>query len=347
MSNSESSPIPATMRQRVVDYITQLQNTIVRALEDASDPPCQFKRDTWSRPQGGGGISCTYASSGDDATYEKAGVNISMIHGTLPPAAIKQMSSEHSSLDVNPMAALPFFAGGISLIVHPRNPNAPSAHANYRYFEVMDSTEKDAKVVGWWFGGITDLTPSYLFEEDAREFHGTLKAVCDAYGTALYPKFKQSCDDHFFIPHRKEYRGIGGIRFDDLNDEMNTILGSVDHEARPRTADDIFAFVRALGDAFTSSYMGILNRRKTMLSDERMRRWQLLRRGRYVEFNLVCERGIKFGLAAPGVNVENVLMGMPETARWEYMSEMFEESDSAEGKMMEVLKFPKSWIRGC
>ncbi|KAG2134197.1 coproporphyrinogen III oxidase [Suillus bovinus] len=335
MSNSESSPIPTTMRQRVIDYITQLQNNIVSALEDASAPPCQFKRDAWSRPQGGGGISCTYASSRDDATYEKAGVNISMIHGTLPPAAIKQMSSEHSSLDINTMTALPFFAGGISLIVHPRNPNAPSAHANYRYFEIMDSTEKDAKVVGWWFGGITDLTPSYLFEEDAKEFHETLKA------------FKQSCDDHFFIPHRKEYRGIGGIRFDDLNDDLNAILGSVDGETCPRTADDIFAFIRDLGDAFTPSYMGILNRRSIMPSDERMRRWQLLRRGQYVEFDLVCERGIKFGLAAPGVNVENVLMGMPETARWEYMSDMFEESDSAEGKMMEVLKSPKSWVSDC
>jgi coproporphyrinogen III oxidase len=342
------------MRERMTEYIEKLQDDIVATLEKADPSAPPFTRRSWDRAQGGRGVSCTFtAPAHPESILEKAGVNISMIHGSLPPAAVKQMATEHSSLAYDPAytGSLPFFAGGISLVIHPRNPSVPAVHANYRYFEITEAAPDgdgdnaaQPKILAWWFGGITDLTPNYLFEEDVIHFHQTLKAVCDAYGPQLYPAFKKSADGYFFIKHRGEHRGVGGIRFDDLCDESNSLLP--DHSApRPRSSEEIFEFIQACGNAFLPSYLPILSRRHQTPVDERKRRWQLIRRGRYIEFNLVYDRGTKFGLATPGVQAENVLMSLPETARWEYMSDMGADGeDSEEGKMVEVLKTPREWV---
>jgi len=343
-----------TMRQQVTDYIVSLQDTIVQALEslDPSAPP--FKRDSWERTQGGRGQSCVFAvphGTNSETVLEKAGVNISIVHGQLPPAAQKQMRADHGSIPYDPEStkSLPFFAAGISLVIHPRNPHAPTVHANYRYFEVseppqegVEKSEAEKKVLAWWFGGGSDLTPSYLYEEDAKHFHGTLKAACDSHGADLFPAFKKWCDEYFHIPHRGESRGIGGIFFDDLCLEPHKRLpeGST---ARPQTMEDIFSFIRSCGDAFVPSYVPILSKRAHLPHTEEQRRWQLLRRGRYVEFNLVYDRGTKFGLMTPGARIESILMSLPETARWEYMSEVGTQADTEEGKLLGVLKNPREW----
>ena len=371
------------MRQQVEEYIVSLQDRIVSAFEALDPSSSPFKRDSWVRPQGGSGQSCVFSTpssentnqSGHESILEKAGVNISIVHGTLPPPAIKQMRADHSSMPLPEDApgGLPFFAAGISLVVHPRNPNAPTVHANYRYFEITEpskdtgaSTDTSASpsasadaapssatptVLAWWFGGGSDLTPSYLFESDAKHFHSTLKKACDAHGLQLYSAFKKWCDEYFFIPHRNETRGIGGIFFDDLNEgphkrfpapNPNTGL-ELAVQQRPTTAAAIFAFIQALGDAFIPSYLPILAARHAMPYTPLQRRWQLIRRGRYVEFNLVHDRGTKFGLMTPGARVESILMSLPEMARWEYMCELGEEG-TEEGKLVAVLKTPIDWV---
>jgi coproporphyrinogen III oxidase len=191
--------------------------------------------------------------------------------------------------------------------------------------------------------GITDLTPSYVFENDFRHFHRTLKDACDLHGEDLYGPFKKSCDDYFFIKHRKEYRGVGGIRFDDLCEEPHSLLKDVTR--RPKTAEEIFDFVQSLGNAFLPSYIPIVQRRHQLAFTEKMKRWQGLRRGRAVEFNLVYDRGTKFGLATPGIQAENVLASMPPQARWEYMSDLGnEEGDGRESEMQVILKAVREWI---
>ncbi|KAG8919739.1 Coproporphyrinogen-III oxidase [Tulasnella sp. 418] len=253
---------------------------------------------------------------------------------------------------------LPFFAAGISLVIHPRNPMAPTVHANYRYFEISkEKTEESNKadepgeIVAWWFGGGSDLTPSYLFEEDAIHFHATLKAACNKFTTdkgvdeahGLYDPFKKWCDEYFFITHRKECRGIGGIFFDDLAVLPHPRLSAEANAVKPSTQEEIFSFIRHCGDAFVPSYLPILEKRVDSPFNEEHRRWQLLRRGRYVEFNLVYDRGTKFGLHTPGARIESILMSLPETARWEYMSDMGVEG-SQEGDLMAVLRVPREWV---
>ncbi|KAF8268529.1 coproporphyrinogen III oxidase [Lactarius quietus] len=349
-----------SMREEFEHYILRLQDTIIDALEKLDPDAPKFFRDRWERPKGGYGISCvfsvSYSTTPSTTILEKAGVNISVIHGMLPPAAIKQMRADHASLPYDPdsQESLPFFAAGISLVVHPRNPHAPTVHANYRYFEITAPSEP-SKVLAWWFGGGSDLTPSYLYDDDAKHFHNTLKAVCDKHGTALHKSFKEWCDEYFFISHRGEARGIGGLFFDDLCNEPHKRIpdASRDSDAsvpdRPWDADSIFAFVRAAGDAFLPSYLPILERRAHMESTDEHRRWQLLRRGRYVEFNLVHDRGTKFGLMTPGARIESILMSLPETARWEYPREVDASAEIEEGnlleqrKLLEVLKTPKAW----
>ncbi|PCH40461.1 coproporphyrinogen III oxidase [Wolfiporia cocos MD-104 SS10] len=356
-----TSPSTKPMRQQAEEYISKLQEDIVTALEklDPNAPP--FKRDSWLRPQGGRGLSAVFAvphsstsqaaAAMQNTVLEKAGVNISIVHGVLPPAAVKQMRADHGSMQ-NIEGSLPFFAAGISLVIHPRNPHAPTVHANYRYFETTEpiaegqgAESAQGKVLAWWFGGGADLTPAYLYEEDAAHFHRTLKEAADPHGAAVYPTFKKWCDEYFFIKHRGEARGIGGMFFDDVCDEPHKRFPGEADAQRPRTQEAIFAMIRALGDAFVPSYIPILERRMRTLTNEHEKRWQQLRRGRYVEFNLVYDRGTLFGMLTPGARIESVLISMPETARWEYMSDLGGDGEnSEEGKIVQVLRTPKEWV---
>ena len=349
------------MQEQVKAYISNLQVEIIASLEslDTSQNAAQFLNDTWQRSEGGYGQSSVLSG----ATHiEKAGVNISVVYGKLPPAAIKQMRADHEGLPwaEGNTASLPFFAAGLSLVIHPRRPEAPTVHANYRYFEIMEEAvasedpagkeKRPAKILAWWFGGGSDLTPSYLFPSDAEHFHRTLKAACDPFGDAMYPAFKKWCDEYFYIPHRNESRGIGGIFFDDLSENQHKRLNGPG--GRPKSRDEIWAFVRSCGKAFIPSYLPILKRRIASgegiekpleESEERKRRWQLLRRGRYVEFNLVYDRGTKFVLMTPGARIESILMSLPDTARWEYCSDLGEEEGTREKELVDVLKTPRDW----
>jgi len=341
-----------SMRQRFEEFIFGLQEEIITTFERLDPNAPTFKRDSWVRAQGGKGVSGIFSvplpidpSSAPQTVLEKAGVNISVVHGMLPPAAIKEMRADHSSIPFDEKTSLPFFAAGISLVVHPRNPHAPTVHANYRYFEIAEKVAGDegtGRTIAWWFGGCCDLTPSYLYDEDARHFHTTLQDVCDQHGRELYPAFKKWCDEYFYIVHRQEYRGIGGVFFDDLSAEKHARLS--DEVGRPRSPEDIFGFVKCLGNSFIPSYFPILERRMLMPSTDQQRRWQLLRRGRYVEFNLVYDRGTKFGLKVSNARIESMLMSLPETARWEYMTDMGSDPESEEGRLVAVLKKPIDWV---
>ena len=363
------------MRKQVEEYVAALQDSIVHALEELDPSAAPFKHDSWVRTQGGMGKSCVFASPPETSSHssfsadglsqlpkpnqshtilEKAGVNISIVHGILPPAAIRQMRADHTSMPLPEREeGLPFFAAGLSLVIHPRNPHAPTVHANYRYFEITepepepepssDVTEGGLpKVIAWWFGGGSDLTPSYLYPEDAIHFHKTLKSACEPHGSSLYPTFKKWCDEYFYLPHRYETRGVGGLFFDDLNEGLHLRLPPHTETKRPITPQEIFSFVSSLGNAFIPSYLPILQKRHSMPYTSHQRRWQLLRRGRYVEFNLVYDRGTKFGLMTPGARIESILMSLPETARWEYMTEM--DDGDEEKKILEVLQKPVDWV---
>ncbi|KAK2467722.1 hypothetical protein APHAL10511_000017 [Amanita phalloides] len=366
----ETSTTDKPMRQRMEEYVRSLQDEIVTALERVDPNAPLFIRDAWQRPQGGSGQSCVLSSpfeqDGSGALrqrstiIEKAGVNISIVYGTLPPAAIKQMRADHSTIPLpEGPEGLPFFAAGLSLVIHPSNPHVPTVHANYRYFEITEreipngNGNEKPKILTWWFGGGSDLTPSYLYEDDAVHFHATLKKACDAHGHQLHPSFKKWCDEYFHITHRGEARGIGGLFFDDLHDGEHKRLPTTtadpsttdaSKKSRPRTAEEIFAFVQEAGNAFIPSYLPILTRRHSMPFNDHQRRWQLIRRGRYVEFNLVIDRGTKFGLMTPGGRIESILMSLPELARWEYMSEMGQDEATEEGRLVKVLKEPKDWV---
>ncbi|CDO77681.1 hypothetical protein BN946_scf184969.g32 [Trametes cinnabarina] len=347
------------MRRRFEEWIARLQEEIVATFERHDPTAPTFRRDSWVRPQGGRGLSCVFSVSPNDAilrngdiVLEKGGVNTSILQGIMTPAAMKQTRADHPSIPAD-LETAPFYASGISIVIHPRNPHAPSIHMNYRYFEIIEPPKADSeansgeaqeKVLAWWFGGGADLTPSYLYQDDAKHFHGTIKAVCDDHGSALYPVFKKWCDERFFIPHRDETRGIGGFFFDDLCEAPHGRFSGHAADHRPKTAEDIFAFVQACGNAFLDSYLPILERRGRAPSSEHERRWQLIRRGRYVEFNLVVDRGTRFGLLTPGARVESILMTMPETARWEYMSELGTDPETPEGRLVEVLRNPREWV---
>ncbi|GAA94943.1 uncharacterized protein L969DRAFT_53410 [Mixia osmundae IAM 14324] len=336
----------APMRARMTAWVKDLQLRIVESLEQVehtqahelgklddridSPPPKKFFRDAWLRKEGGEGISCVLQ---DGQVFEKAGVNVSVVHGTLPPAAVKQMRSDHADkFDwYDGASLLPFFACGISIVVHPRNPMAPTVHMNYRYFEVEDPANAGAPRA-WWFGGGTDLTPTYLFEDDARHFHKTLKKACDAHSPGFYPTFKAWCDKYFWIKHRQEARGLGGIFFDDLGLEDGI------------TQSDRFAFARTCGEAFLPAYIPIINARMRTDFGQRERRWQQLRRSRYVEYNLVYDRGTRFGLNTPGARIESILMSLPLTARWEYCTDAAEDPASPEAQLQRVLNSPREWV---
>ncbi|KAJ3129498.1 Coproporphyrinogen-III oxidase [Nowakowskiella sp. JEL0407] len=317
----------ANMREKMEEFVRKLQLEIVEAIEGVEgESGGRFKRDEWLRKEGGMGRSCVLQ---EGKVFEKAGVGVSVVHGPLPPAMHAQMRARNvTGLGEPGEHSYTMFAAGISLVMHPHNPNAPTVHLNYRYFEIYDPFNKDAKPVSWWFGGGCDLTPSYLYPEDAEHFHKEIKAACDKHDKGYYSKFKKWCDEYFFIPHRGEARGIGGIFFDDLDD---------------KDPEKLFAFVKDCGHTFVKQYVPILHKRKDMPFTEEMKKWQQLRRGRYAEFNLVYDRGTKFGLATPGARIESILMSLPLTARWEYMHSP--EKGSREDQLLDVLKTPKEWVK--
>lgn len=283
--------------------------------------------DRWVRKEGGGGITCIIQNG---RVFEKAGVNISVVYGMLPPAAVQQMKSRGKQFSglVNNSSQIPFFAAGVSSVIHPRNPNVPTIHFNYRYFEVdqpaASGNDKDRM---WWFGGGTDLTPYLLDESDCKLFHSELKKACDKHDSSYYGKFKKWCDDYFYIVHRNERRGVGGLFFDD-----------VDYPDQEKA----FKFVRSCAHHILPSYMPIVRKNMHKEFTEQDRDWQLLRRGRYTEFNLVYDRGTKFGLFTPGARYESILMSLPLYAKWLYCHEP--EPDSNYAQLMKALKEPREWV---
>ncbi|KAK4334429.1 Oxygen-dependent coproporphyrinogen-III oxidase [Rhodotorula toruloides] len=313
------------MRLRMIHHIKSLQSTICEALESLEPSGQKFKSSYYLRDASKGFGDSRVLQDGE--TFEKAGCNISVIKSTLSVPAVRQMRAERFDW-WDGVSELPYFVAGCSLVVHPRNPHAPTIHFNYRYFEIQDPKDPNGEPKAWWFGGGTDLTPSYLYEDDARHFHGLYKEACDRHAAGYYARFKKWCDEYFYIPHRQESRGIGGIFFDDLSEG--------DPEA-------IFKFVRDCSNSYLPAYYPIVERRKDQPFTEEEKRWQQLRRGRYVEFNLVYDRGTKFGLAMKEPRTESILMSLPLTSRWEYEPEVGTIEGSREKKILDILKKPVEW----
>ncbi|XP_005800604.1 oxygen-dependent coproporphyrinogen-III oxidase, mitochondrial-like [Xiphophorus maculatus] len=294
--------------------IMETQAEFYKALEEVDGGT--FKVDKWERKEGGGGISCVMQ---DGNVFEKAGVDVTVLLGCLTEEAAKQMRSGEKVLK-GKNGKLPFCAMGVSSVIHPKNPHIPSVHFNYRYFEIKE--EDGSKQ--WWFGGGTDLTPVYIDREDAFLFHNTLKEACDKHHPKYYADFKKWCDRYFYIRHRGETRGIGGIFFDDL-DSPNQ--------------EEVFNFIKSCTRTVVPCYLPIVKKHLNDSFTQEEKDWQQVRRGRYVEFNLMYDRGIKFGLSMPGCRV---LMSLPLTARWEFMHEPGKGSREAE--MLDVLRNPKEWV---
>ena len=294
----------------VKQYLLALQDRICEELA-AEDGGANFVEDAWERPGGGGGRSRVISNG---AVFEQGGVNFSHVFGdTLPPSATAQRPE---------LAGRSFQAMGVSLVIHPHNPLIPTSHANVRFFVA----EKPGEAPVWWFGGGFDLTPYYGFEEDCTEWHQNAQAACQQFGEEVYPRYKQWCDDYFFIKHRNEPRGIGGLFFDDLNEWG---------------FEKTFAFMRSVGDHYIKAYRPIVNRRKTLAFTETQRDFQLYRRGRYVEFNLVYDRGTLFGLQSGG-RTESILMSLPPLVKWRY--DWQPEAGSAEAKLYTDFLRPRDWL---
>ena len=294
----------------VKQYLLALQDRICEELA-AEDGSANFVEDAWERPGGGGGRSRVISNG---AVFEQGGVNFSHVFGdTLPPSATAQRPE---------LAGRSFQAMGVSLVIHPHNPLIPTSHANVRFFVA----EKPGEAPVWWFGGGFDLTPYYGFEEDCTEWHQNAQAACQPFGEEVYPRYKQWCDDYFFIKHRNEPRGIGGLFFDDLNEWG---------------FEKTFAFMRSVGDHYIKAYRPIVNRRKTLAFTETQRDFQLYRRGRYVEFNLVYDRGTLFGLQSGG-RTESILMSLPPLVKWRY--DWQPEAGSAEAKLYTDFLRPRDWL---
>jgi coproporphyrinogen III oxidase len=298
-----------SMAAQMADTVHAAQDAICAPLAALDQ---DFVEQSWDRPGGGGGRSRLIQGG---RVFDKAGVNVSVVHGTLSPEAARAMTSRHEVPDLDDRR---FYATGLSLVLHPVNPFAPTVHANFRYFELADGAL-------WWFGGGIDLTPSYLFEDDVRHFHGTLRDLCARHPAADYPAYKAWADRYFHLPHRGEARGVGGIFFDDLNQG---------------TPNALHGFVSDGLDTFLPSYLPILERRMHTPYTADHSRWQGLRRGRYVEFNLVYDRGTLFGLRT-GARIDSVLMSLPLQARWESGHDVV--PDSPEDHMQRVLKEPRTW----
>lgn len=302
-----------SIKEQFTAHIRSLQNEICQALE-AVDGKARFVADVWERPGGGGGETRVI---NDGNVFEKGGVNISVVHGKLPALAALQLKVQGDS----------FFACGLSLVIHPVNPFVPTVHANWRYFEVYD---EQGVVMDAWFGGGTDLTPYYLFEEDVIHFHSIQKKCCDEFDTTLYPQFKEQCDNYFNNHHRGgERRGIGGIFFDHCKGTPE------------RSLEFWKAFAERNGQEFINAYIPIVNKRKAMKFTNENKFWQEIRRGRYVEFNLLHDRGTLFGIKTNG-RTESILMSLPPTVRFEYNYQPLPGSEEA--KLVEVLLHPKDWL---
>ncbi|MBD0366185.1 MAG: oxygen-dependent coproporphyrinogen oxidase [Flavisolibacter sp.] len=325
-SNDLSSPIRGTGGRPTggqgaswIDYIHDLQNRICFALEKA-DGTAKFIEDQWARPEGGGGKTRVIANG---AVFEKGGVNTSVVFGNVTDAMRTQLKIDGDQ----------WFACGLSLVLHPQNPFVPTVHCNYRMFELYSSPTgggREGAVIDRWFGGGTDLTPYYIFEEDARHFHQTYKDVCDRFDATFYPKFKEACDNYFVNWHRNnERRGIGGIFYD---------------YQRPDEVRDVqfwMNFGKACGDAFIPAYLPVVEKRINTPFTKEHRHWQEIRRGRYVEFNLIHDRGTLFGLKTNG-RIESILMSLPPAVRFEYNYQP--KPGSKEDKLLQVCLKPKEWI---
>lgn len=297
--------------QAVKAYLLKLQEKICSTLEK-EDGSTQFSKDVWEKQElQGGGLTCALENG---TVIEKAAVNFSHVAGKNLPQSATELRPE--------LANAPFEALGVSLIVHPRNPYAPTTHANVRLF-TANTLEGDSL---WWFGGGFDLTPYYGFVEDCQHFHITAKNACDPFGSEVYTHYKKWADDYFYLKHRNEQRGIGGIFFDDLNDWG---------------FERCFEFLKSVGDHFLPAYQPILNRRKDLIYGERERAFQLYRRGRYVEFNLIYDRGTQFGLKFGG-RVESILASLPPVVNWRYNWQP--EPNTPEAELMEKFLRPRDWI---
>lgn len=299
------------MKDKFYAYIQQLQDTITQKLE-ALDGKASFQEDLWEREEGGGGRTRVIENGN---VFEKGGVNISAVHGELP----QSMQAYFGVSDAD------FFACGLSLVLHPINPMVPTVHANWRYFEMYD---KQGAIVDQWFGGGQDLTPYYLFKEDAVHFHETCKQACDAHDPHFHATFKEKCDSYFWNAHRQEARGVGGLFFDYCKATSD------------KSMTNWYDFVTAVGNSFLEAYVPIVQRRKDLPYGPAERDWQEIRRGRYVEFNLVHDKGTLFGLRTNG-RIESILMSLPPHVQWRY--DHHPEQGSEEHKLLEVLKHPQDW----
>lgn len=296
--------------QAVKDYLLALQDNICEQLSQ-EDGTATFTEETWTREQGGGGRTRVLADGG---VIEKGGVNFSHVFGTQLPASATANRPE--------LAGRSFQAMGVSLVIHPKNPYVPTSHANVRFFVA----EKEGEEPVWWFGGGFDLTPYYGFEEDVRLWHQTAKDACDPFGDGVHEKYKNWCDEYFHLKHRDEPRGVGGLFFDDLNEAG---------------FDESFAFMRSVGDHYVKAYRPIMAKRKDMPFGERERKFQCYRRGRYVEFNLVFDRGTIFGLQTGG-RTESILMSLPPVVHWDYNWQP--EEGTPEAKLYSDFLVKKDWL---
>lgn len=300
------------MRDKFYNYIQKLQDNITLKLEEV-DGKAKFKEDFWKRPEGGGGRTRVIENG---EVFEKGGVNISAVYGELPITMQEHFRVKEAD----------FFACGLSLVLHPKNPFVPTVHANWRYFEMYD---KQGNIVDSWFGGGQDLTPYYLFDEDVIHFHQVCKQACDKHNSEFYKKYKERCDQYFYNTHRNEARGVGGLFFDYCK------------KTNQFSMENWYSFITEVGDSFLQAYVPIVDKRKEMPYDEAQRNWQEIRRGRYVEFNLVHDKGTLFGLKTNG-RIESILMSLPPHVQWVY--DHHPEKDSEEERLIKVLQNPKNWV---
>ncbi|MBT3562028.1 MAG: oxygen-dependent coproporphyrinogen oxidase [Flavobacteriaceae bacterium] len=292
-------------------YIDSLQASVISSLEQV-DGLGKFKKDSWSRIEGGGGLTMVLENGN---VFEKGGVNVSKVHGKLPESMSTMLNTKDSD----------FYACGISIVLHPKNPMVPTFHANLRYFELYNNGALKDR----WFGGGLDLTPYYIFENDVIHFHANCKSSCDKYDLSFYNNYKKKCDEYFWNSHRNEARGVGGLFFDYCreNNEMSV--------------DKWFSFIKEMGQCILNSYIPIVEKRKNETFNELNVNWQQIRRGRYVEFNLLHDKGTLFGLKTKG-RIESILISMPPKVKWAY--DFNPAKDSNEEKLVKILESPKNWV---